>query len=367
MDSKITTTTSTTRVNSLDVLRSLAIILVMIIHYSIFVSHKDNFGFLSNTGWIGVDLFFVLSGYLISNQIFKAIQSQHFSLRRFYIKRVFKTLPNYYFVLALYFMIPSFAEKPIALPLWHYIIFIQNFNLPLSGFSQSWSLCVEEQFYLLFPLLAIWLYPKNKTKLIYILIIALLCGLLLRGLLWQHLNMTNNLKQYTTIIYYPTYCRLDGFISGIFVALIQNHYHNIWHKITNYSNTLLIIGIALLSCFIIIVTNHNSFLSATIGFPGISISFAIILISSLNTNSLLSKYKIPFCNKLALWSYAIYLLQKPVSVICGRYFTSIGLDNNSYLIILINFLIQILIGYIMFYLLESKFMRIRNKVLNHLK
>ena len=358
--------TSITRVNSLDVLRSLAIILVIIFHYSVFVSHKDNFGFISNISWIGVDLFFVLSGYLISNQIFKALQLEKFSLTKFYIKRLFKTLPNYYFVLALYFIIPSFAEKPIALPFWEYMIFIQNFNLPVSGFSQSWSLCVEEQFYLLFPFLALWLYPKNKNSLIAILMLTMLCGLFLRGMLWQHLDTTNNLKQFTTIIYYPTYCRLDGFISGIFVALIQNHYYKFWHRITIYNNTLLVIGMVLLTCFILIVTNRDSFLSATIGFPGVSISFAIIILSALSNNSLLSKYNIPFCNRLALWSYAIYLLQKPVSVLCASYFSSIGLNNNAYSIIFINFLIQVLAGYIMFYLLESKFMLIRNKVLNYL-
>ena len=357
---------STSRVSSLDVLRSLAIILVIIFHYSVFISHKDNFGLISNIGWIGVDLFFVLSGYLISNQIFKALQLEKFSLTKFYIKRLFKTLPNYYFVLALYFLIPSFAEKPIALPFWEYILFIQNFNLPVSGFSQSWSLCVEEQFYLLFPFLALWLYPKNRNIFISILILTMLCGLFLRGMLWQHLNTTNNLKQFTTIIYYPTYCRLDGFISGIFVALIQNRYYKFWHRVTNYSNILLMIGVMLLTCFIFIVTNRDSFLTATIGYPGISISFAIITLSALSNSSVLSKYKIPFCNRLALWSYAIYLLQKPVSVLCARYFSSIGLNNNAYSMIFINFLIQFLAGYIMFYLVESKFMLIRNKVLNYL-
>lgn len=359
-----TTFIHTTRVNSLDILRSLAIILVIIFHYSFFVSHKDNFGLISNNGWIGVDLFFVLSGYLISNQIFKALRLEKFSIIQFYIKRLFKTLPNYYFVLALYFIIPSFAEKPMALPLWKYIIFIQNFNLPVSGFSQSWSLCVEEQFYLLFPFLALWLYRKNN--LLHILILTMLGGLLLRGMLWQHLDTTNNLKQFATIIYYPTYCRLDGFICGIVVALIQNNYHRLWHKITHYGNSLLAIGMVLLACFITIITNRTSFLSATIGFPGISISFAIIILAALSNNSLLSKYRIPFCNRLALWSYAIYLLQKPVSVLCANYFSSIGLNNNAYLIIFINFLIQILSGYIMFYLLESRFMLLRNKILRYL-
>jgi peptidoglycan/LPS O-acetylase OafA/YrhL len=354
------------RLNSLDILRSLAIILVIIFHYQVFVSHQDNFGIISEIGWIGVDLFFVLSGYLISNEIFIAIKEEKFSLKIFYIKRLFKTLPNYYMVLALYFMLPSFAEKPIIRPFWEYVFFIQNFNLPVSGFSQSWSLCVEEQFYLVFPFLAIWLGRKHKLLLPIILLLTMLLGVLGRSLLWQHLYATNNIHHFTTMIYYPTYCRLDGFISGICVAYIKNYYPIIWQRVITYGNTWLIVGLILLALFIPNITEFNGFLTAAIGYPFVSICFALIMVSALSNDSCLSKYNIPFMTKLAKWSYAIYLLQKPISVLCANYFSKIGLNNNSYVVILLNISIQILVGYIMFYCIESKFMLIRNNLLNRI-
>ena len=145
------------RISGLDTLRAVAIILVLMCHYEIFVSHKPTFGFLGKIGWIGVDLFFVLSGYLISNQIFSSIVNQRvFSLKTFYYRRILRTLPNYLFVLGIYFLIPSFRENEILPPLWKFLTFTQNLNLNVgTAFSHAWSLCIEEQFYLIFPILAL--------------------------------------------------------------------------------------------------------------------------------------------------------------------------------------------------------------------
>src|SRR5476651_782411 len=92
------------RIHGLDTLRSIAIALVLMHHYMAVVSSKSTFGFLSEIGWAGVDLFFVLSGYLIGNQLLSSIaQKKNFSLKTFYIRRLLRTLPNYYVVLALFF------------------------------------------------------------------------------------------------------------------------------------------------------------------------------------------------------------------------------------------------------------------------
>lgn len=96
--------------HGLDTLRAAAITLVFMYHYMVFVSHENTFGFLSEIGWVGVDLFFALSGYLIGNQIFSALANgEIISLKAFYARRFFRTLPNYYVVLALYFLLPFFA------------------------------------------------------------------------------------------------------------------------------------------------------------------------------------------------------------------------------------------------------------------
>ncbi len=95
MDSSVS---DKTRLDGLDTLRAIAIIIVLIYHYKVVVSPENLFGFISSVGWTGVDLFFVLSGYLIGNQILSAFsKGQDFSLKLFYIRRFLRTLPNYYF------------------------------------------------------------------------------------------------------------------------------------------------------------------------------------------------------------------------------------------------------------------------------
>src|SRR5690242_16265111 len=93
---------SSSRIHGLDTLRALAIMLVFANHYMIFVSHDATFGWFSEIGWAGVDLFFALSGYLIGNQIFAGLRHGRFAIGNFYARRLLRTLPNYYVVLALY-------------------------------------------------------------------------------------------------------------------------------------------------------------------------------------------------------------------------------------------------------------------------
>ncbi len=99
-------TKNVSRVDGLNTLRALAILLVFTYHYMVFVSRTPTFGWASTVGWIGVDLFFVLSGYLIANQIFVGIaEGQTLSLKAFYLRRELRTLPNFYAVLGLYFFV----------------------------------------------------------------------------------------------------------------------------------------------------------------------------------------------------------------------------------------------------------------------
>src|SRR4051794_30531603 len=141
------------RADGLDTLRALAIVLVFAYHYMVFVSHALTFGWVSEIGWVGVDLFFVLSGYLIANQIFAGIaQGRELSLKAFYARRFLRTLPNFYVVLALYFLFPAVMGGNAPPPLWTFLSFTQNILLqPGTAFSHAWSLCIEEQFYLLLP------------------------------------------------------------------------------------------------------------------------------------------------------------------------------------------------------------------------
>ena len=101
-------TGTASRIHGLDTLRALAVALVVLHHYTLFVSDAPTFGWVGTMGWAGVDLFFALSGYLIGNQIFAALGSARgLSLGRFYGRRLLRTLPNFWVVLALYALWPA--------------------------------------------------------------------------------------------------------------------------------------------------------------------------------------------------------------------------------------------------------------------
>src|SRR4051812_25820092 len=116
---------SAKKIAGLDHLRALAISLVFLFHYRLF-AHPAWVDDWCTFGWTGVDLFFVLSGYLISSQIFRSIEKGSFSLQEFFIKRFFRILPAYWVVLALYFALPAFREWESLPPLWKFLTFTQN-------------------------------------------------------------------------------------------------------------------------------------------------------------------------------------------------------------------------------------------------
>jgi len=105
--------------------------------------------------WAGVDLFFVLSGYLIGTQLLRPYaRGDRPSYLDFFLRRTFRVLPAYLVVLLAYFSIPQFREEPGISPIWRFLTFTQNFGLDASivgAFSHAWSLCVEEHFYLVLP------------------------------------------------------------------------------------------------------------------------------------------------------------------------------------------------------------------------
>src|SRR3989454_11295715 len=113
----------------LDLLRALAIIVVVIYHAALFGFKLP--GRVDRFGWIGVDLFFVLSGYLIGGQLLAPFaRDQRIKLGRFFGRRVLRIMPAYFVILAVYFLLPSWREYPdMAQPLWKFLFSVQNIAL----------------------------------------------------------------------------------------------------------------------------------------------------------------------------------------------------------------------------------------------
>jgi peptidoglycan/LPS O-acetylase OafA/YrhL len=174
----------------LDLIRAVAIILVMLFHASLFRLDSAQH-WIVRFGWMGVDLFFVLSGFLIAGQLLRPLaRGSNPNYSRFFGRRLLRTLPAYFVVLAAYFLVPSIRERPVIQPLWQFLTFTENLLIapPIpKAFSHAWSLCVEEQFYLLFPaVVAIVALRPSASKIIGLIAIVFLGGMVLRGYLWLH-------------------------------------------------------------------------------------------------------------------------------------------------------------------------------------
>src|SRR5207245_2058045 len=112
----------------LDLLRALAIIVVVIYHAALFGFKLP--GRVDRFGWIGVDLFFVLSGYLIGGQLLAPLaRGRPIDLPRFFTRRALRILPAYLIILAVYAFLPSWREYPDMSPLWNFFVSVQNIGL----------------------------------------------------------------------------------------------------------------------------------------------------------------------------------------------------------------------------------------------
>ena len=202
----------------LDLLRALAIIVVVVYHAALFGFKLP--GRVDRFGWIGVDLFFVLSGYLIGGQLLAPLaRDQRIKLGRFFTRRALRIMPAYFVVLAIYFLLPSWREYPeMSQPLWKFLLSVQNIALHGgTAFSHAWSLAVEDQFYLALPFLLLFLYRRPRAAIIVPCLIVI-GGIALRAFLAAQNPSVDggvSFRGFQAWIYYPTWTRLDPLVFGV--------------------------------------------------------------------------------------------------------------------------------------------------------
>lgn len=352
--------------HSLDILRSIAILLVMCWHLPKEV--KLAIAPISQNGLWGVDLFFVLSGFLIANQLFShLIRDGGVDFRSFYIRRVLRTWPCYFAVLVLYLMFPAFWEHSDMPPLWKFLTFTQNFNLKFSAFSHAWSLCIEEQFYLLFPCVAVLLWRLKNARFVLSVIVSLfLLGILIRVLMWFTFvdGLPNDFdRQYFSKIYYPTWSRLDGLVLGVSIAALKNFTSVLWQRITARGNWLLVSGILILIMGFWLQSDRYSLLAAALGFPVVSMGFGAIVLSALSPSSLLNRLKVPGTGIIAMLSFSLYLLHKQVFHLTSDWLKSFEVQN-LFASVALMFLVSLLSAAVLHLIVERPFLTVRDKLTN---
>lgn len=361
------------RLFGLDHLRALAITMVLFYHYRMF-HHATWIDKTMGFGWAGVDLFFVLSGYLIASPLFaRMAKGKSISVPEFYIKRFFRIIPLYLFLLAIYFLIPAFHEREALPPLWKYLTFTQNFGFDIKNygtFSHVWSLCVEEHFYLFFPLILLALIWYKKWKKGWMLLPALfIIGFVVRFVSWHffvepHHGQDDFWVSWYRFVYYPTYNRLDGLLTGVTIAALFNFKPAIKARLTQNGNTVLLLGLLTLTGAWFLCRNQATFSATIFGFPLVSIGFGLLVIAALSPRCFLYRVNSPTTTLIAKLSYALYLAHKGIIHIVQPLIAKTGLDPKSNLMLILCFGMAILGAYMLNKVIETPFLQLRQRILD---
>jgi peptidoglycan/LPS O-acetylase OafA/YrhL len=315
---------SSPRAPGLDLLRAIAIGVVMLYHLS---SHGIDVAGAGQHGWMGVDLFFVLSGYLIGWPVLRDLAGGRTpDWTGFVVGRAWRILPAYLAVLVLYLALPAWREAGAMPPVWQFLTFTMNVlpeHLTQRAYSHAWSLCVEEHFYLLFPLVA-WLLAR-RGRMPGVLAtsagVALLfgAGMLLRDWEWRHAiaphlvpggDAARAAAAYVGTIYSPTWTRIDGLLAGVLCAALRAFRPAWWTRVLSHGWPLLGAGLALLvAAARVDPLGHRG---AVFLFPLVALGCACLLLGVLSPRTPLGHRALPGARTLAVLAFSLYLTHRQV-------------------------------------------------------
>jgi len=304
-DSKLSTLNDTYRWD-IQGLRAIAVLAVVIFHIN---------PQLLPGGYIGVDIFFVISGYLIMGFIWRDLNKESFSLVTFYIKRIYRLFPALFVMLLLsaiaaYFILLSDESVDFVYSFISTLFYVSNFyfylevdyfneGMKFAPLLHTWSLSVEEQFYIIFPLVLLFVYQRGKAWLFHILIVLAIISLLLSEL---------SIHWDESFAFYASPTRFFQFILGGIVSIHLQKY-----TLSKGLNNLLgSIG------FVIIILAMFFYTDKTL-FPGLyalipSLGTALILFSGLQRGYITLFLSNNIFKLIGNSSYSIYLWHWPLIV-----------------------------------------------------
>lgn len=371
------------RASGPDLLRALAILLVMLLHLPAEATPLPLAG-IRPYGCIGVDIFFVLSGYLIGAQLMTELMRHgRIDLKSFYLRRAFRILPAFSVVLALYALIPALRETPAMQSIWRFLTFTTNFGLnPRSGgtFTEAWSLSVEAHFYLVIPVLILILKRHATVASIALLAaVIVIAGMSLRFAIWQSqvglpaaaLQYGDAFAAYLRDVYYPTYNRLDGLTFGVVLAAVRLFRPLLWERYMP-PYIALVIGSILATAALMIFSWRGAFAEtnlplllqplpgAVAGFPLFSAGMALILGAMLDLQPKIGRWHLPAATGIATLSYSLYLTHKGVYHLDRMVFGRENLQGLSGFVIY--FATCFIAAAALWFLVEKSFLHLRDQV-----
>lgn len=362
------------RLPALDGLRGIAILAVFFYHYAGGLPDRvpsgplHLLGMVFAFGWSGVDLFFVLSGFLITGILYDTQRDPHY-YRNFYVRRVLRIFPPFYFLALIYLLL-----TPVVGAHWRWIHLSYLFYLgfpfaliwptlmqisPLVLTAHLWSLCAEEQFYLIWP----WTIAKlrNSAAILRACAVAGILAILFRtaiwGTHWLSIGWTHDFLV----------SRMDTLAIGAAIAILIRG--PLQHHILRWAPLAFALasGGVVVMCVVRRTVNHIDPVIATIGFSVIALAYGGMLVLALRPGSwiewLLSVKPLRTFGK---YSYGMYLYDLPLTVVLSPRREFFIARTHSYAIGSILFLVfcltvNLLIAGASFHLLEAPIMRLKSR------
>jgi peptidoglycan/LPS O-acetylase OafA/YrhL len=331
------------RIVELDGLRGMAILFVLLFHYiadqGVWMDVAPvaapgtllyNFQRLFATGWAGVDLFFVLSGFLIGGILLDARASSRY-FGTFYARRFYRIIPLYYLWIAVYFLLVltplrgllrSLPESLSSNPEhWRtvpaYFLFLQNsVKIPHGNFGtawlgQLWSLAVEEQFYLLMPL-AVRFLPERR-------LVPLLC-LAVFGSPMARVGVSHFAPQHPAAQYVLTLCRADALSMGVLLAIGWRKEEWKYRFLRHRRLAFFVFSLPLIAVVYLTYWNPTPYTRAAAiwGLSCVDVSCAFLLAFAIMIPGGLwaSACRWPFLVELGRLSYCLYVIHVAVNLLC---------------------------------------------------
>lgn len=316
-------TNNNPRVFGLDLMRTMAICMVLCSHILWIYNPYDGIirQLFALFGFLGVEFFFVLSGFLIGRILYCIYMKDDYTIKSalyFLKRRWFRTLPNYFLILIINIIIT--ASLGYSMPkLGLYFIFLQNgFSKMSTFFPESWSLSVEEWAYIVLPIsllaLSFLFKPKNKKRFFLVIVLSLIALFIGFKVAYQDNTQTTTLDEWNVSLKAVMIYRVDAIFMGVLCSWISINYQKNWSK---FKSSSAFIGVLIMMFmyfgmgFLRILPETYPFIWNVVYLPltSLSIAFFVPLFSQMETSIEILKRPIVFISKI---SYSIYLLHYSV-------------------------------------------------------
>jgi peptidoglycan/LPS O-acetylase OafA/YrhL len=360
------------RIEELDGLRGIAVIVVMALHIfkraTEFTEHPVLLAITKFTeiGWVGVDIFFALSGFLITSILLRAKQEEHY-FRNFYVRRVLRIFPLYYFAIVLVLLFAPKLESEftsqlnVALPVL--VLYQQNWAVLFRGFHLTrylgitWSLAIEEQFYFIWPFVVFSLNRERLIKAGIGYIIVSFVTRIFAVFFW------GNLGDVSRFFFYASFARFEEIIFGALLAVFLTG-DGAREQVRHYSFPLFVVSFLtfLTLCYLVLPNSpHPEYanIPLTVGGYTTAALFATALIGVFVTHPpkdiLRRLFRNPVLVFFGKYSYSMYIFHISAALILLDVYWHTGLRGwKPYILYIVTtYAVTVLIALLTWNLLEK--------------